>query len=166
MAVLACVALAVYATWTDFVPSELVANVAPYLCGAVSLGLGVFIWHGVATRRFKFPDQPRLGSRWTVYALGMAGVYCLAWLAVARAVPDILTRIFGTHESRSMILEASSERRRSCYHQLQGPELPFPGHLCVSSSEIGRFAPRGEVILSGPSTMLGLHVTQIEPGAE
>jgi hypothetical protein len=150
-----------YGLGTDFVPSALVAKVGLYLSAAMSLAFVLFAAHGVATGRFERDErQGRLS-----YVLGFVGIYCLIWPVLVRAVPDILTRMFGSYESRSIVMEARYERTRSCDHQLRGEELVFPGYICVPDDEVGRYAPLGEVILSGPSTKLGLHVSHIEPGS-
>lgn len=162
-----CFLLVAYAVWTDFVPSAMVATVGIYLSAVVSLTLILFHAHGIATHRFEWEGVPGMRSRLLTYVLVFVGTYCFAWLILVRAVPDILTRVFGTYESKSLILEASyAERRKQCDHQLRGEELAFPGYLCVPVDQVGRFAPLGEVILSGPSSALGLHVSLIEPGRQ
>ena len=153
--------LLTYGLATDFVPSALVAKVGLHLSAALSLALVVFIAHGIATGRFEWDDRQGRPP----YVRAFIATFILVWPILVRAVPDILTRIFGTYESKSMIMEARYDKHsRSCDHQLRGEELVFPAYLCVPDEEVGRYAPFGEVILSGPSTMLGLHVSYIEPG--
>lgn len=159
--------LAVYGGWTDFVPSALVADGGLYLAAAVGLSVGLFVSHGYATGRFAWQGNPGLLARLLCYAALLVAFYCVAWLVIVRAVPDVITYIFGTHNSRIMVLEASHDgSRRTCDYQLQGPELTFPGHICISGPEFYGFPPRGEVILRGKSTFLGMHVSHVEPGGK
>lgn len=163
---LVAILLAVYGLWTDFVPSPLVAKGGLYLAVAVSLALCLFISHGHATGRIAWAMKPPLWGRLLVYATFFGVIYCAAWMIFVRVAPDIVTRIVGKHESKTMVLEADSRfRKHACDDQLQGPELGFPGYLCIPNG-VGPFARRAEVILSGKATVLGMHVSHIEPGNE
>jgi hypothetical protein len=167
-AVLASVLFATYGIWTEFVPSEPVATAGGYLAAALSLSAGLFISHGFATGRFQWFRRPGLPGRLFCYAFFTVFVYCVSWPVLVRAAPDVLTRIFGAHQSKSMILEFHDHSRwrhgsrGGCRYRLQGEELAFPGYVCVPY-DAGPFAPRGEVILSGKATFLGLHVSRMEP---
>ena len=160
--------LAVYGAWTEFVPSELSVDVGGRLSGAIAILVSLFVWHGFWTGHIPWAVRPR---RWIARFLCMVLIpiliFCVSWLVAVRAIPDLATRMFGREAEKTMHLEASyRSRRRACDHQLRGDSLRFPGYICVSASDFGRFAPSGEVTVTGKATILGIHVAQVAPGAD
>ena len=153
-----------YGFWTDFLPSPLVDKFGTYLAIAISLALGGYTAHGYSTGRFAWFKRPGWIARKACYAAITIGIYCMAWLILVRAAPDVVTRVFGTDGSTTLLLDSSYDhRRKSCDFQLRGPELGFPWHICLPLSHPGHFAAHGDVLFSGKSTALGLHVSHIEP---
>jgi len=154
-----------YGVWTEFVPSAFGAKGGVFLSSVTTVPLTIYLWRGYSTGTIPWGRRP---NSFIFRLLSLAAlpflIFNLIWVITVRAIPDVAARVVGTQTSVTMTLKASCRpRRRECDCQLESEQLRFPWHICFSPSEFGPFSPVEAVILSGPATRFGIHVSHIEP---
>jgi hypothetical protein len=159
VALYAFLVLVFYGLATDFLPEPAFAIKAAWIAGVFALALTA--WLGGWTLSGCNPNFR--GSKWRLawlLPLMVALAFGFAWIAFARAVPSVATRVFGVDEALPpMVMWTDDSFHKSeCSYQLRGGPLEgtFQGHLCVHADYF-RAHPnhRVEVQLTGRRSFAG-----------
>jgi hypothetical protein len=157
--------LCLYGVWTDFIPSRWWSSVSLAATHVVTVIAAGLLWWGMETGRI--PTKQVLDRRRKIGAVLsiLLLLWMALWIVLARAAPDLLTRVAGSSGSVSLTLKKKFlSSRRSCDYQVTGAVVMehFPGYLCISLTSYLRLPAAGPMLLTGKKSPFGFHVSDVQ----
>ena len=160
--------LALFGIRANFFHSDRWLGISWYLVILISLALTVLTVLAARGTRFGYPE---IRSTWVRVVLAVVIVPAFAMfmsaMALSVALPDIITRLAGSHFSETHELSKRYiNSHRGCDYRLFGS--PFSqsnsqNYYCAEADEFARLPAQGRMRVHGRQTWFGMHIYGIEP---